>query len=596
MRKELPNKFGLHRQKGVITLMGVGGIVAALFAFELVMQYSKLKIIDHELDNYARSVAEVALRSEMALTKNGLESGGMSLAASEVMSNAVLAQAGYDASSDGLDGVDVESLNKEITFGNFASDGHFYALGEENPDYAESVGFSAYKYNPRLALQEMIDSGGTDVDSLPKFNAVAVQLWTNDNFMGVYTPQGRALYGALPSDKQCYCDVRYETCVGGVLTKADILEGLYPNEPPGLVKGLLGGLLGGGAFPEHSLTEAEADAIASAIAVPNSEARKNYCEYGFTATHPSRADESKYPYIDLDQRQGMIAIPPTEEDNGLIGNLLAESNYSRDDYLRSVGQLPIFIYDGADTLSNEAGLLTTVDELLVLLNPETGSGSVFSENLDATNQKATDLDNNGENYRCSLLTANVDVSLLGGLTDLLGLTNDALAAPCDSLLPQVGALLNTLTDPLFQLLGPLLNPLAALLDGLLGGLGLSSDGLEAVLDDLLDPNVLVHDPLYIGRSGSCIYGTDSTNVAPQRCLYNGNNGSYQSCNYLLADDESGLPRVEPPSLVDRLGIFLLGPVEDFSAGVESLNCEMHYFRYSPTDNWGVGEPGWQEIN
>ncbi|QKI88605.1 hypothetical protein [Thiomicrorhabdus xiamenensis] len=595
MRKELTNKFGLHRQKGVITLMGVGGIVAALFAFELVMQYSKLKIIDHELDNYARSVAEVALRSEMALTKKGLESGGMSLAASEVMSNAVLAQVGYDASSDGLDGVDFDSLNKEITFGNFASDGHFYALGEENPDYAESAGFGTYKSNPRLALQEMIDSGGTDVDSLPKFNAVAVQLWTNDNFMGVYTPQGRALYGALPSDKECFCDVRYESCVGGELTKADILERLYPSEPPGLVKGLLGGLLGGGAFPEHSLTEAEADAIASAIAIPNSDARKNYCEYGFTATHPSRVDESKYPYIDFALRQGWIGIPPIEEDSGVILNLLAESNYSREDYSSSLGQLPIFIYDGADTLSNEAGLLTTVDELLVLLNPDSGSGSVFSENTDATNQKATDLDNNGENYRCSLLTANVDVSLLGGLTDTLGLTNDALAAPCDSLVPQVGALLNTLTDPLFELLGPLLSLLAGALDGLLDVLGLSADGLESILDNLLDPNVVVHDPLYIGRSGTCIYGTDSTNVTPQRCLYNSSNVTYQSCNYLLADDGSGMPNVgvPSPSLVNRLSIYLLGPVKDFSAGVESLNCEVEYFRYvQPAFRAG----SWQEVN
>ncbi|MBN2646291.1 MAG: hypothetical protein JXR44_00735 [Thiotrichales bacterium] len=584
------------RQTGAITLFGVGGILAALFAFQLVLQYSNLKIIDRELDNYARSVAEVALRSELAITKEILENDPTALTKADFMANAVVAQAGYNANSSGLDGI-IPTLNKEIVFGNFASDGKFYALGEANPDYPQSINFAAFQFNPRQALKQKIDGGQSDFENLPQFNAVAVQLWTNDDFFG-FTPQGRALYGAQ-NDKECYCDVRYAQCVKGELTREELLSGFYPNQPPGLVKGLLGGLLSGSVVPQHSLTAAQADAIASAIAVPNSAARKNYCEYGFTATSPNDANRSKYPYIDFTTRQGFIGIPPIEDNNGLIGNLLVESNYSRADYQNSLGQLPIFIFDGTDSLSNQAGLLTTVNELLNILNPDSGTGSIFSKNTDLTNQKASVLVNNGSGYRCSLLTANVDLSLLGPLTDLLGLSQQGLAADCDSLLPAVGTTINSVLDlvtgggkscgllGLGCLVNSLLEALSPLLDPVLGLVG--ADGLDQVLNDLLEPNVVVHDPIYIGRKGVCIYGTDSSNQVSQRCLSADASPKPLSCQTLL----EGLPTADKPSLVNRLSIFLLGPVKDFSAAVESINCEFKSFRHKQPA-FRAGE--WQEVN
>jgi hypothetical protein len=527
----------------------------------------------------------------------------MDITAADIISSFSLQRVGYTPGAGQLDAQD-KIINKEITFGNFASDGTFYALGEENPEYAESASLGAYKYNPRSYIQEMIDDPDNhSIADLPQFNAVAVQLWTDDDFYG-FVPQGRALYGALDDDNQCFCDVRYQQCMSGDLTAAEIKAGLDPDEPPEILKDLLGVLIGGGVA-EHSLSDPavspNADEIAAAIAVPNSEARRNYCEYGYTGTHPLNSDKSKYPYIDFTTRQAWIGIDPLVEDNGLIGNLLVESNYSAQDYSRATGQLPIFIYDGADTLSNEAGLLTTVDELLGLLNPDS-SGSIYAKERDGTNTTLKDdLTDPLERqyYRCSLLTANVDLSLLGPLTDLLGLTSEGVAQNCNGLLSKVGVLVNSvldivtgggkgcgllglgcLVDSLLDALDPLLGPLLDLV-----GIG----DLATVLNDLADPVVLVHDPVYIGRSGTCIYGTDTANLAAERCLFNSNANQYQSCEYIL----SGLPEAEQPTLVNRLSILLLGPVKDFPAAVETLNCEMQNFRFVQPP---LGASYWQEVN
>ncbi|MBO1923376.1 hypothetical protein [Thiomicrorhabdus sp. 6S3-12] len=596
--KSTSNRSRFFRQRGSITLMGAGAIISALYAFSLVMEYSKLKIIDHELDNYARSIAETALRSEMALTLKGYQEGSMDLQVSDYLSESVLHTLGYNSDEAPSDRV----IYKELTYGRIEADGAFYALGDDNPYYSASSTLTTYRNNPRLALQE-IASGDMTPENLPKFNAVAVQLWTNDNFLNLYTPEGRAIFGADPSNQKCYCDIRYEMCMNGDLSKQDILDGLYPKDieklkNQGVVKVLLNGLLDFAAIPAHSLTEAQADALAEAIADPTSEARRNYCEYGFTATHPNLSDTSKYPYIDFFKRQGWIGIEPFVENNGVIGNLLVESNFSKGDYLRAVGQLPVFVYDGADTLANDAGLVTTVDELLVLLNPLSGDGSMHPQSTTGDNLQKEDLlatTFNGQGYRCSLLTVNVDVTLLNWLTDFLGLSNQVLAMRCDNLLNSLLTVVDSIVDPILWLVLKIL-PLDLLLNWLLENI-LGFGPLGDALMNLLDPDVVVHDPIYIGRSGTCIYGTDTDNLSSQRCLYNANDGAYQSCNYLLsAEDESGLPKIEAPNLVNRLSIFLFGPVKDFSAGVESLNCEMRYLRYSPTNRWGLGSGGWKEIN
>ncbi|BBP46646.1 hypothetical protein THMIRHAS_20190 [Thiosulfatimonas sediminis] len=599
------NQKTLQRQRGAISILGVGAIFAALFAFDLVMTYTKLKIVDRELDNYARSVAEVAIRSELALTRDGLAAGTMALDSADKVTNFALERVGYSPAAGELDTAGMV-INKMILFGNFASDGTFYPLGESNPDYPESVAFGAYKTNPRLYIQEMINEGeGSEktIAKAPRFDAVAVQLWTDDNFYG-FVPQGRALYGAGEDNPQCFCDTRYEQCLSADLTAAEIKAGIYPDEPPALLKNLLGSLIGGGVA-EHSLSsmllgELIANTIASEIAVPNSSARKNYCEYGYTASHPLSFSNSKYPYMDFTTRQAWIGIDPVAVDNGVLGNLLAESNFSKEDFARATKQLPVFIYDGADTLSNQAGLLSTVDELLGLLNPDS-SGSIYAKETNATNTTSNDDLNASERsyYRCSLLTANVDVSLLAPLTDSLGLSQEGVAQNCDGLLSSVGGLLNSVLDIVtgdeescgFLGLGCLLGSVFNLLDPLVGPvLDLIGIGdLETVLNDLLDPVVLVHDPVYIGRSGTCTYGTDNANISSTRCLYNANDAQFQSCRYML----SGLPDSQKPTLVNRLSIALSGPVKDFSSAVETLNCELKNFRFVQPP---FEASYWQEVN
>ncbi|CAN8140417.1 hypothetical protein THIOSC15_2240011 [uncultured Thiomicrorhabdus sp.] len=238
--------------------------------------------------------------------------------------------------------------------------------------------------------------------------------------------------------------------------------------------------------------------------------------------------------------------------------------------------------------------------MLGLLDPES-SGSIYSEETNATNQTANDDLESSElpYYRCSLLTVNVDVSLLGPLTDALGLTSEGVAQNCDGLLSSLGSLLNSVLDIItgdeedcgLLGLGCIVGSLLDLLDPLVGPiLDLVGIGdLETVLNELLDPIVLVHDPVYIVRSGTCIYGTDTANLAAERCMFNSNANQYQSCEYIL----SGLPEAEQPTLVNRLSILLLGPVKDFPAAVETLNCEMQNFRFVQPP---LGASYWQEVN
>ncbi|MDX1352906.1 MAG: hypothetical protein R3254_07835, partial [Thiomicrorhabdus sp.] len=65
----------LAKQKGAISLLGASMIALGLVSFEQVLQYGNAKILDRELDNYARTVASVALRSELAITKAGIDAG-----------------------------------------------------------------------------------------------------------------------------------------------------------------------------------------------------------------------------------------------------------------------------------------------------------------------------------------------------------------------------------------------------------------------------------------------------------------------------------------------------------------------------------------
>jgi len=57
------------KQKGSISLFGALSIIMGITALVGIMELANAKILDRNLDNYAKSLAPVALQSEMALSK-----------------------------------------------------------------------------------------------------------------------------------------------------------------------------------------------------------------------------------------------------------------------------------------------------------------------------------------------------------------------------------------------------------------------------------------------------------------------------------------------------------------------------------------------
>jgi hypothetical protein len=162
----------LRKQRGSITLLGIGSIVLSLFAFNQVTEFANAKILDRELDNYALDLATVALRSELAITKEGIDTGAMSVTQTTTTVNEILGMAKqYTSGYKNKEGEEPKEVNlaAKITFGNFDKDGAFVPLESDSN-------------NPKAAKEP------------PDFSAVALQLTSSHNFHS-YVPQGKAIYG-----------------------------------------------------------------------------------------------------------------------------------------------------------------------------------------------------------------------------------------------------------------------------------------------------------------------------------------------------------------------------------------------------------------
>lgn len=174
-----------RKQQGAISLLGAASIALSLYTFNLVLDFGNAKLLDRKLDNYARDIASVALRSELAVTQATADKAQTSSRVDDI-----LAKVGMNLSGEDI------NLQKKIVFGNFDEEGNFQPL-EENEE------------NPKN-----VQPGQTP----PQFSAVAVQLWSTESFFG-FTPQGKALYGLDLADENspdmanCFCNVRYDSCL-----------------------------------------------------------------------------------------------------------------------------------------------------------------------------------------------------------------------------------------------------------------------------------------------------------------------------------------------------------------------------------------------
>ncbi|MBD3754298.1 MAG: hypothetical protein IE937_01495 [Gammaproteobacteria bacterium] len=283
----------IQKQRGAMTLLGVMAIVVSLGAFETMMDFGNKKLLDRKLDNYAKSAAYMALRTELALTAN------MSAAEKEDARSKVdlmLNQVGMTLDKD------TGNLTKYITFGNLDNAGNFVPL-------------TANATAPRDVA---------DGQTPPDFSAVAVQLVSNETFMGVFTPQGKAILGLSAhdqaSDSGCYCKNRYSACLNQDLVAADLI----------------------------GVPSIQADAIA----VKNSQARKDYCNYGFSASKSGIVDETKYPYAEFND--AWIGRPPETVNFWFFYS----QSYDGEEFDRVLTHKPVNVPDGNDPLKNTSGWST----------------------------------------------------------------------------------------------------------------------------------------------------------------------------------------------------------------------------------------------
>ncbi|MBD3611929.1 MAG: hypothetical protein HUJ13_05900 [Hydrogenovibrio crunogenus] len=226
-----------EKQKGSISLLGAMAMVASFSAFYLVMEMGNKMIEDRNFTNYAKSLAPIALRTELAITRAMVEQG--TAKTSQDVVNEYLSQLGLTTGG---------SFSITLTFGNMESSGNggvdtFKALSSnaESPKMSVAAG-----ENPAV------------------FSAIKVVLEDTGGLLNFH-PKGTAVYGLSSDTKDsgnvasCYCDVRYEACL-----LAD----------PGADAGIMGNI--------------------------GSDKRQTYCEYGFAPVKSSWVSESaKYSSVNL---------------------------------------------------------------------------------------------------------------------------------------------------------------------------------------------------------------------------------------------------------------------------------------------------------
>ena len=318
----------LKKQRGSISILGAAAIAVSLTGFMQVLDYGNAKILDKELDNYARSIASTALRSELAITKAGLEGVNgqpptITVDQTDLITNAILAQVEQKVG---------ESITKEITFGNFASSEIC------NSEFAEIrkgcfIPLESNQNNPR-ASEEPLD-----------FSAVAVKLVSSSSFMGVYTPEGRALYGMskenAETDSGCYCKNRYTACLDMDLTAADL----------------------------SPIPSAES----AAIAVKGSDARKNYCDYGYTDSKATSTAETKYPWAKFDD--GWIGRQPNIVDWGVF----YQEGYEDAAFSKILEHKPLAIVDGNSPLYTSSGIFSNAPWMMGMFGPLTADRVAYEQ-------------------------------------------------------------------------------------------------------------------------------------------------------------------------------------------------------------------------
>lgn len=177
-----------RKQRGSISLMGAMAMVASFSGFYMVLELGNKMVEDRNYTNYAKSMAPVALRTELAITQKMIEEGTAKSSKSVVQS--YLSQMKLE---------DGSNMTLTLTFGNME--------GEDEPEF---VPLKKLPHNPKLGVKA--------TEEPEVFSAVKVEMVGKGGLLS-YQPKGEAIYGMSPDGRDdsnisaCFCDVRYEACM-----------------------------------------------------------------------------------------------------------------------------------------------------------------------------------------------------------------------------------------------------------------------------------------------------------------------------------------------------------------------------------------------
>lgn len=267
------------KQRGSITLLGALTIFTALSGVYSVIELGNKMIMDRNFDNYAEALAPVALRTQLALTQGMTGKEGKV----NIEMARLLSQLGHTMGDDG-------DITVNIKFGTMEALDSLQKYTDPKTDLVytlteEFVPLANNPSNPLKGLNLNLDLKPADRDELPKIGAIAIELVeSNPSGLLGFHPKGQAVYGISQADAastdiaDCFCDSRYDSCLVADLSGVP-LGGVGPGD-----------FLGDVGTPSKP-------AIGENEAVPPSDARRNYCEYGYVESQYTGF--TKFPSVAL---------------------------------------------------------------------------------------------------------------------------------------------------------------------------------------------------------------------------------------------------------------------------------------------------------
>jgi hypothetical protein len=174
-----------QKQLGGLYLFMAGILVVVMSGALFVHEMGAKMVMQANLENYAKEIARVALKNELTITKEALESGDFVTTAERV--DAIISGLGYDG-----------DLSVDYVFGNRDEAGEFFPLRFADP----------IPENPRGEV-------ALDMEEPPLFSAIEVSLELNRNFaldrFENFRPRARVVFGLEGTLDSCA--LRYELCV-----------------------------------------------------------------------------------------------------------------------------------------------------------------------------------------------------------------------------------------------------------------------------------------------------------------------------------------------------------------------------------------------